>query len=313
MKELRAREVINAIISQNCSLLAELKGGEKLKKDISSTGKMSRWLLSHIMFPAGFLKAVEQRPELWKTRRLKVVKRWCRIFFPYRVRYQHNFPRDERGKIIVINHPSLTDPLVVLVWAMLVFPQKPVLLPVNLPWFEEVSQFVKLLEKVGIFLVPTLTPKTMRRLEDDPDLVRLKGEMRNNYLTSLLKLADAGGMGVVAQPAGRQRCLWLDQSQRESGVSRDGRRVVPTVGVLKASAKHAKLGDNIDIVTVGVALPRWWAVGIGKLNLFIPYHLNVGYTLPLSELPPKPDVGVLREMEALVPQAYWVPRQRRPC
>lgn len=297
------------------SILAQLSGGKELKKDMAMTGRLTRWLLRLVLFPKRFLRAAEHNPELWESRRNQVVRRWGRLFFPFRLSYDPNIKFSDGGKVIVINHPSLTDPITTVVWAALAFPGKSILLPVNLPWFEEFGEFIGLLKRVGITLVPILTPKTLRRLkkyqtpEQIDETSRLKAKLEREYLQAMLKLADDGGISIVAQSATRQRHLWLDREQRLTGVSADGRKPVPTVGLVAAEARHSGLGRNVDLVVVGVVLPNWCLWGFGKLNLFTPYELNIGAVEPILELReregPRLDSWVLRKMEELVPKSYW--------
>ncbi|MDR0591003.1 MAG: hypothetical protein LBG75_00315 [Candidatus Nomurabacteria bacterium] len=296
--------LVETVSTGEKTILAELPGGLELKRDMAATGRISRWLFSKTLFPASFLKAAAENPELWAGRRVKVARQWKRIF-PFRAKGYCDGVADDRGKVIVINHPSLTDPLVALVWAILTFPNKPVLVPVNLPWFEEMSGFVSKLRRIDIILVPMLTPKTMQRLEASADLEKLKVALDKRYVERLLELTESGGMSIVAQSAGRQRHLWVDQAQRETGRSADGRKVSPTVGVLTVAAKRAKLGANTDIIPVGVTLPNWCWWGFDKLNLFIPYGMAIGKPVPMLELGARPDTQVLRSMENLIPVDYW--------
>jgi hypothetical protein len=153
-------------ISDGYSVLTELTGGVELKRKMVKTGQVTRWIFRRILFTRRFMRAAERDPSLWQTRRLWFVKNWGRILFPFTKHQRCKLEVDDRGKIIIINHPSLTDPLVTIIWAVLNFPDKPVLLPVNLPWFEEIGLFLGPLKKIGIILLPMLTPKTIKRLEE---------------------------------------------------------------------------------------------------------------------------------------------------
>jgi hypothetical protein len=299
----------------NDSSFLEKLGGGELKKDMRTTGRLIRWLLRLVIFPKRFLRKAERDSELWNSRRVKIIRRWGRIFFPFRLSYKSDIKFSDGGKIIVINHPSLTDPITTLIWAVLAFPSKPILIPVNLPWFEEFGEYVELLGKIGIVLVPMLTPKTLKRLkpyqtpEQIDEASRLKAKLERSYFREMVKLADNGGISIIPQSATRQRTLWLDGQQWLTGVSADGRKPVPTVSMAALEAKHSKISSSVEFVIIGVVLPRWCFWGFGKLNLFTPYQLNIGEVVPILELReregPRLDSWVLRAMEKLVPESYW--------
>ena len=113
----------------------------------------------------------------------------------------------------------------------------------------------------------------------------------------------SGGMAIIAQQATRQRYLFESLEQFNSGEG-----ILPTVSAVLMSARH----DPFDISVIPIGVIPHSTDAKPTLNLFRRYRLNVGTTVPSSNLANlkrtssvRPaDFFVLHAIATLLPREY---------
>jgi hypothetical protein len=282
-------------------LLAFGRPGRELKRKIAPTGFVCRFLFFLIFNPIFILRA-KFFPNAWKRRRNTALK-IMRLFFPFTIR-GYKMPPTSHGQIFVINHPTLNDPICAIVYALLQNPAREVIVPVNLPWYESICRYRAKLLKIGINIVPILTPQTAKRLDEDANVSKTQTMLMKNYVAEFMKTLSAGGMAVVAQQATRKRYIFTDAVQAETGSE-----ILSTISLILDGTRRAKLLDEIFFIPVGVVPHKINAKA--KLNPFRKYMLNIGEPILGAELAAvknaakRPaDLYMLLKLKDLLPREY---------
>jgi len=276
--------------------------GRRLRRKIAVTGFICRFILFLIFNPVFLLRA-RIAPDIWPRRKAAAIRLGC-FFFPFRVE-GHQAAPSPRGQIYIINHPTLNDPLCTIFYALRLYPAREMIVPVNLPWYEAISRYRSRLLNIGVNIVPILTPATVKRLGPDSNVSELQYALINHY-TAIFRANMSGGEGlaVVAQQATRQRHLFADRAQAETGDD-----ILSTISLILVGLRRAKILDRIDFVPIGVIPPD---IRIKqKLNPFRKYTLRVGGPILAAELAAaknaakRPaDLHMLRELARLLPPEY---------
>ena len=255
-------------------LLSFGEDGRKLKRKMRITGFICRVLLFFIFNPV-FLVRAHFFPNVWNRRKATAVK-VARLFFPFRSEGYKMTPT-QNGQIFIINHPTLNDPICALLYALEIYPDREIIIPVNIPWFENVCSYRSKLLNIGINLVPILSPETAKRLGSNDNVSRVQTAFMRNYITEFTNTLSRGGFAVVAQQATRRRYLFSDYAQSVSG---DG--ILSTISLIISGIRRAKLSDRTYFTPIGVVSHTVNADP--KLNLFRKYTLTVGEPILASEL-----------------------------
>lgn len=276
------------------------KPGRRLKRKIAPAGFLCRVLFFTIFNPIFLLRA-RMNPNVWQSRR-RVAARNARFFFPFSIKGYEGAPTD-RGKIIVINHPTLNDPLCAIIHALESFAGE-IIVPVNLPWYESICRYRKKLLGAGIKLVPILTPETAKRLGTENHISNTQTTLVANYTAEFAKTIADGGIAVVAQQATRQRYLFTNPSQAETG---DG--ILSTVTFILLSMRRAKILEKTEVIPIGV-IPYDFSAK-PNLNPFRKYTLNIEEPILAANLAAEKnaakysaDLAVLKHLEELLPEEY---------
>ena len=277
--------------------------GRTLKKKIALTGFICR-SICFIIFNPVFLARAHYFPVAWRRRKtgaLKVV----RFFFPFTETGGNNAPA-EAGKILVINHPTLNDPICAILHALDHYPNSEVIVPINLPWFESICRYRKKLLKIGINIVPILTPETAKRLgsSDNNDISKVQASLIHNYTAEFVKSMSGGGLAVVAQQATRKRHIFKNPGQSETG-----QEILSTISLILIGLRRGKITDKTYFVPVGVT-PNNLSIK-PKLNLFHKYNLNLGEPILATDLADiknaakyTADLHILLKLAELLPKEY---------
>jgi len=283
------------------ALLTFGKPGHILKRKIAITGFISRLMLFLIFNPIALFRA-KYNPSVWHRRRTAAIKLAC-FLFPFDTK-GHELAPSKRGQVFVINHPTLNDPLCAIVYALDLYPGHEIVVPVNLPWFESICRYRSKLLKIGVNIIPILTPETAKRLGSENQISSIQTALMSNYITEFTKALANGGIAVVAQQATRQRYIFLDPAQAESG---DG--ILSTISLILVGIRRAKLLEQTDIVPVGVIPHSLHAKS--RLNPFCKYMLNIGEPILATNLSAvknaakRPaDLFILQRLAELLPAEY---------
>ena len=282
-------------------LLTFGKPGLLLKRRIAITGFASRLLLFIIFNPIALLHA-KFNPNIWQRKKIAAI-RLVRFLFPFQVD-GHQMSQSKHGQIFMINHPTLNDPICAMLYAMDLYPDREIIIPVNLPWFESFCRYRSNLLKIGINVVPVLTPETAKRLGSENKISGVQTALISNYISELTKVLANGGLAVVAQQATRQRYIFIDSDQSNSG---DG--ILSTASFILAGIRRAKLLEQTDFIPLAV-IPHSVSTK-SKLNLFRKYTLSVGKPIMAAELgkvknaAKRPaDLFILHRLAELMPYEY---------
>jgi hypothetical protein len=250
------------------------KPGHKLKRKMVLTGIMCRFLL-FLAFNPLFLLRVRMFPNAWKRKKAKTA-RFIRRFFPFRVEGETLNVTDD-GQIFIINHPSLNDPICMILYVLSYFPDREIIVPVNLPWYETVCKYRPKLRKIGVKIVPILTPETAKRLGTNNDIAKIQSALIANYTKEFAETLSHGGTAVVAQQATRKRYVFANRTQAETGEG-----ILSTISLILLGLKRGKLLDKTRLIPVGVVQHSPNAKP--KLNLFCTYTLHIGEPISAGEL-----------------------------
>ena len=305
MKNTTAQDLINDMENGKSVLLSFGESGKRLRREIAATGLICRILLFMIFNPFFRLRVrlAKNKEKLYKRRKSFAV--WlAKIVFKFKTK---GHTKTDFSEIFVINHPTLNDPLCALFYALTCYPNREIILPVNLPWFESISKYRQKLLAVKINIVPIITPKTVERLSDSPQISSVQQNFITHYLSSLTEILSNGGMSVVAQQATRQRFLFANKEQYTTGEN-----ILSTISLIIACLKRAKILEKIIFVPTGVVPHSTKARQ--SLNLFRCYTLNFNKSISAidlievsKELSAKraPDLKMLHMLAEVVPEFYY--------
>lgn len=274
LKKLSAKQIIDKIEHQNYSLLKSL-GGEKLRKEMVPVGKVCHLVINHI-YRVGHKKDPKVRIEKAKQRVVKTLKKVTPVIYD-----KASFPQSESGLVLGFNHPSLGEIGRILLIKFELWGDKPVLFPVNLPWYEALASDYDRLKGIGIIITPTITPATWKKLgikEDNPvyeDANRIKRDFREIYTKRSNEIVKSGGMIFVAPSATRQHTVF-----KNLAVYKKEEDIIPTMSILAIKL----LTDEktvCDFLPVAVLPPKNFKRG---LNLFKKYQLLAGDLITAEEI-----------------------------
>ena len=304
MKSTVAQDLINDMENGKSVLLGFGESGKKLKREIAATGLICRILLFLIFNPVfRFRLKLSRNKERLYIRRKSFAVWLAKIIFRFKTT---GHEKTDLSEIFVINHPTLNDPLCALFYALICYPDREIILPVNLPWFESICKYRQKLLAVKINIVPIITPKTVERLSDNPQISSVQQNFITHYLSSLTQVLSTGGMAVVAQQATRQRFLFAKKEQYTTGEN-----ILSTISLILASIKRAKILEKVAFVPTGV-VPHS-TKSRQSLNLFRKYTLNfnksitaIDLTETSKELNVKraPDLKILHMLAETIPEFY---------
>jgi len=280
--------------------------GRLLKRKMAITGFICRLLL-FIVFNPIFLLRAKMKPSLWK-RRKAIARKLGRFMFPFKLEGEQA-SSSSRGQIIVINHPTLNDPICATLYALDLYPEREIIIPVNLPWFEGLCRYRLKLLKIGVKIVPILTPETAKRLGSNDLVPSVQAALIKNYTTEFAETLRRGGLAVVAQQATRQRYVFTDSAQSESGNG-----ILSTVSLILTGLRRNKLLEQACFIPIGI-IPHDVHTK-PKLNPFRKYTLNIGKSIVASDLiaikndAKRPaDLYMLQKIAELLPSEYRVEHQ----
>lgn len=274
LKGMPAEVVIDKIQHENYSLLKTL-GAEKLRKEMVPVGKICNAAVNYVL---GATLAGESEEEHSRRARAKLVKKLRRLT----PGVYDGFPSDPKnGLVIGFNHPSLGEIARILMMKMDVMGEKPMLFPVNLPWYEALASDYDRILQLGIIITPTITPSTWKKMEIREDTLafeagsRLKREFRDLYTKLSHDVLMDGGVIFVAPSATRQKTVF-----RSRAVYDKKDPIIPTMSVLALELyKDPKM--KCDFLPMAILPPEGYKKG---LNFFKEYQLIPGEIFTADEI-----------------------------
>ena len=271
---LTAEEIIDKIQHEDYSLLKTL-GAEKLRTEMVPVGKICNTAINYFLSSTGPKNDPEKH---MKNARKKLLK----IFAKIAPGNYGNIPNNsDNGMVIGFNHPSLGEIVRILAMKIDAMGDKPVLFPVNLPWYEALAPNYARIKQFGIIITPTITPSTWKKinLEEGSELYeagkRIKRAFRDIYTEISHETIANGGVIFVAPSATRQATVF------KSKVAYDNREeITPTMSML-ALKLYSDPKMNCDFLPLAILPPENYKRG---LNLFKKYTLIPGEVMTAKEI-----------------------------
>lgn len=274
LETLSPETIIKKIQRDNYSLLTSL-GGEKLRKEMVPVGKACHAAVNYF-YQVGPTKTKAKKIKKAKKRIVKTLKKLS----PAKYDKKDFAKLSKSGLVIGFNHPSLGEILRIILMKVDTMGDKPMLFPVNLPWYESIAKDYNRLKDLGIIIVPTITPSTWKKLnisKDDPlyePANNLKHAFKNLYTEASNNTVKNGGIIFVAPSATRQQTVF-----KTKAVFNQAEPIIPTMSVLALSLINAKIDCNF--LPLAILPPKNFKRG---LNLFKRYHLYAGEPMALADI-----------------------------
>lgn len=267
LETLSPETIIDRIQHENYSLLKTL-GGEKLRKEMVPVGKVCHTAVKF------FLRKGPEKAQ-------KLIVKDLRRLAP--AKYSKNlFPKDtDEGIVIGFNHPSLGEILRIVLAKTNLIGEKPMLFPVNLPWYEAIAPDYDMLKSIGIIITPTITPSTWKKLNlSEKDKLfepanRLKRAFRDIYTDLSHENVKNGGIIFVAPSATRQTTVFKTPEVYDKKED-----IIPTMSIL-ALKLYADPKMHCSFLPIAVLPPKKYKRG---LNLFKTYELKAGKLFTEKEI-----------------------------
>ena len=274
LENLSAAELNDKIKYENYSLLKTL-GAEKLRREMIPVGKACHLAINYFINSTGPKNNPEEHS---KNARKKLVKVLSKITpGDYK-----NFPKDNAdGLVIGFNHPSLGEIARILTMKVDLMGDKPMLFPVNLPWYEALAPDFDKIKMLGIIITPTITPSTWKKMELKEgtkiyDLAsRIKRDFREMYTDSSRQIVKDGGVIFVAPSATRQTTVFKNKA-----VFDQEEPIIPTMSVL-ALRLYRDPEMRCDFLPMAVLPPEGYKKG---LNFRKKYRLIPGEKMSADEI-----------------------------
>ena len=274
LEKMSTKEVIDKIQHDGYSLLETL-GASKLRREMVPVGKVCNAAVNYVL---GATLKGESEEEYSRRARAKLVKQ-LRKLTPGTY---EGFPQDsENGLVVGFNHPSLGEIARILMMKMDVMGDKPMLFPVNLPWYEAMANDYDRIRQLGIIITPTITPSTwakMKLVEGTPEYeagLRLKREFRDLYTKLSHETLKDGGVIFVAPSATRQATVF-----RSKAVYDKKEPIIPTMSVLAIDVyQDPKM--KCDFLPMAILPPEGYKKG---LNFFKTYKLIPSEVFTAAEI-----------------------------
>ena len=274
LETLTGEEINQKIIYEGYSLLRTL-GAENLRKEMVPVGKICKTAIDYFINTTGPKDNYEEHA---KNARAKLV----RVLSKITPGEYEGFPQDSKNGLVVgFNHPSLGEIARILMMKIDKMGDKPMLFPVNLPWYEALAPFYDKIVMLGIIITPTITPSTWAKmnLRKGTELFeagsRIKREFRDMYTARSHEAIREGGVIFVAPPATRQATVFKNKAiyDREEPI-------IPTMSVLAIDLyRDPKM--NCDFLPMAVLPPEGYKRGLNfrKVYRLIPGEMFSAATI----------------------------------
>ncbi len=267
LKNLTPEEIIDKIQHEDYSLLRTI-GGEKLRREMVPVGVACHTVLNHFFHA----KNPGNKEEYLNNVRKRLVKTLQKVA---PATYDKNSFSNStaNGHVIGFNHPSLGEILRFILMKIDLMGDKPMLFPVNLPWYESIAKEYDRLKEIGIIITPTITPSTWEKLsikEGDKNYAeaeKLKKAFRNIYTNTSYEIVKNGGVIFVAPAATRQKTVFKSKAVHDKQ-----EKIIPTLSILAINIYKDESVES-SFIPLAVKPPKNYKRG---LNLFKRYELIVG-------------------------------------
>lgn len=272
--EMSAEQVIEKIQHEGYSLLKTL-GAERMRREMAPIGAICNRVVDHAVNTTGPAGDNAKHSQAARAKLVKLLQRLAPGTY-------EGVPHDRKNGLVVgFNHPSLGEIGRIMLMKMDVMGEKPMLFPVNLPWYESLAANYDHIRQLGIIITPTITPSTWKKLgltEGTPEYEagqRLKREFRDLYTQLSRETVKHGGVIFVAPSATRQATVFKDKAVYEKKAP-----IIPTMSVL-AIDLYSDPEMDCEFLPLAVLPSKGYKRG---LNIFRPYQLIPGEAFTASEI-----------------------------
>lgn len=324
LRTLSTQQIISGIDYSHRSVLCAL-GGEEHLESTSTINALA-------IFFARFIRKYSKKPSNFAEATKNYRKTYCRIvkhLAGYSYSY-HGFITEagNTGLVLAFNHPSLGEVIRLVAYCFEKYPDKKIVMPVDLKWYECFSGEIKtIFEDLGIITTPIITPTLDNLLEEfiskkaeechfdeatksdyDSALKRLKICFYREYLDACAKALNLQRIVLVAPSAIRQPTIFPSEA---AFLGRE--KVNPTLISIAIAAKHRHV-KNCYFVPVVVIPPRNSTSGLNLLKNYS-FHIAEGYNLSAAleykKNPESFDWTFLKRMCSIA--ARYVPFEKEIC
>lgn len=192
------------------------------------------------------------------------------------------FPHLDTSLVFGFNHPTLGEIIRLLAILECEYPNKNFLFPVNIGWYEVVAPVANRMEKLGLYITPTITPSTREKMakildEEHMKLVdKLTNEFNYDYLELCSKFVAEKNIIMIAPSATRQETVFRNEAQYYGSA-----KIEPaTMTLIALSLKRAKCKDYL-FVPIAIVPPKRRN---RRLNLFKIYRISPCTWIPAENV-----------------------------
>ncbi len=274
LNSLSADEVIDKMQHDGYSLLKSLDANG-MRREMVPVGKICKVAINYVL---GTTRPGGISEEHSRAARVKLIKKLVKLT----PGEYANFPHDtENGLVIGFNHPSLGEITRILMMKMDVMGEKPMLFPVNLPWYEALVTDYDRIRQLGIIITPTITPSTWAKMnlkKGTPQFEagsRLKRDFRDLYTRLSHDVVKDGGVIFVAPSATRQATVFASKD-----VFDKKEPIIPTMSIL-ALKLYSDPEMKCNFLPMAVLPPENYKKG---LNFRKKYKLIPGEIMTAKEI-----------------------------
>lgn len=274
LKNLSAKDVIDRIQNDNYSLLATL-GAEQLRKEMVPVGKACNAAINYFFSTTGPKNNRTLHDKNAKRKLVKVLSKITPGIYG-------KMPKDNpHGLVVGFNHPSLGEIARILTMKIDIMGDKPMYFPVNLPWYESLAPNYDRIKRLGIIIVPTITPATWNKMNLKEGTLlfeegnRLKHEFRDLYTKVSHDGLKDGGVVFVAPSATRQATVFKNEETYKKEEN-----IIPTMSML-ALKLYRDPEMDCDFLPMAILPPKGYKRG---LNFRKKYQLIPGEIMKASEI-----------------------------
>jgi hypothetical protein len=187
------------------------------------------------------------------------------------------------SKIFVINHPSDNEMMIAGVYSTMLYPEKRICYPVDLPRFEVAAPYIYKMQAALIDLLPILPPNSFEFMGKPASLEGLRKELNIYYKHKITDSIIAGDSIIIAPQTELQEHIFIDEAQYLTGCSASGKKVRTSVGSLLLAAHRKGVNlEDIEIIVMAVDLPK--NAKYRQMNIFKQYPTYVGKIVTARDL-----------------------------
>ena len=243
--------------------LLECAGCHQLRAEMKGPGAACRMIVNLVWYASGLDKKTIRHDRL-VARRLARLLSWAA---PAEI--HGKIPQRTQSLVVGFNHPSLGEIIRFLHVCLSEYGERANLFPVNLPWFEALMPVVDKLERVGIYLVPIITPSTFAKMGaiasvgDMQVIEQIRKGFSMHYLNQCVEFAKKPSAIWVAPSATRRATVFRSVAEYENLE----RPEPPAMSLIATSLMRAGVTD-CEFLACGVIPPPNYRRGLNLLKRY---------------------------------------------